>query len=181
VLAAGLFAFAVIRYLRYRQQNRERERRLERIMNQYRALQEEMDSRQLSAPKSAPANYSLPEPEITDPDKDLMNRLMGFIEQHLADEALRIEDMADAVGLGRTVFYHKIKELLGVSPSDFLKQVRMERAEQLVAKSRQTFSEIAYNVGFNDPKYFTKCFKKQTGMTPSEYRNAKQKESATPS
>ena len=181
VLAAALFVFALIRYLRYRQQNRERERRLERIMNQYRALQEEMDSRQLSAPKSAPASYSLPEPEIADPDKDMMNRLMAFIEQHLADEALRIEDMADAVGLGRTVFYHKIKELLGVSPSDFLKQVRMERAEQLVAKSRQTFSEIAYNVGFNDPKYFTKCFKKQTGMTPSEYRNAKQKESATPS
>lgn len=54
---------------------------------------------------------------------------------------------------------------------DFLKQIRMQRAEQLIRKSKMTFSEIAYAVGFTDPKYFTKCFKKQTGLTPSEYRS----------
>jgi AraC-like DNA-binding protein len=47
----------------------------------------------------------------------------------------------------------------------------MQRAEQLIRKSKMTFSEIAYAVGFTDPKYFTKCFKKQTGLTPSEYRS----------
>jgi ligand-binding sensor domain-containing protein len=79
-----------------------------------------------------------------------------------------------AVGLGRTVFYEKIRELVGVSPSDFLKQVRMQRACQLLAKSRLSVAEVAYAIGFTDPKYFTKCFKKDTGMTPTEYRTSKQ-------
>ena len=100
----------------------------------------------------------------------MMNRLMAFIEEHISDEELKIDDMAEAVGLGRTVFYEKIRHLVGVSPSDFLRQVRMQRAQQLIARSKMTVSEIAYSIGFTDPKYFTKCFKKVTGMTPSEYR-----------
>ena len=103
----------------------------------------------------------------------MMTRLMAFIEERISDEELRIEDMADAVGMGRTVFYEKIRQLVGVSPSDFLRQVRMQRAQQLLAKSSMTISEIAYNIGFTDPKYFTKCFKKQTGVTPTEYREAR--------
>ena len=99
-----------------------------------------------------------------------MNTLMLFIEQHISDSNLKIEDMAETVNMGRTVFYKKMTELVGMSPSDFLRSVRMQRARQLIAKSRMTFSEIAYNVGFTDPKYFSKCFKKDTGMTPSEYR-----------
>ena len=100
----------------------------------------------------------------------MMNQLMAYLEQHISDENLRIEDMAEAVGLGRSVFYSKMKELVGVSPSDFLKQLRMQRACQLVANSKLTISEIAYAVGFTDPKYFSKCFKKETGKTPSAYR-----------
>ena len=105
-----------------------------------------------------------------DEDEVMMNRLMAFIEEHISDEELKIDDMAEAVGLGRTVFYEKIRHLVGVSPSDFLRQVRMQRAQQLIARSKMTVSEIAYSIGFTDPKYFTKCFKKVTGMTPSEYR-----------
>jgi AraC-like DNA-binding protein len=114
--------------------------------------------------------YELSEPQIKDPDEEMMNQLMAYLEQHISDENLRIEDMAEAVGLGRSVFYSKMKELVGVSPSDFLKQLRMQRACQLVANSKLTFSEIAYAVGFTDPKYFSKCFKKETGKTPSAYR-----------
>ena len=103
-----------------------------------------------------------------------MNRLMAFVEKRLSDENLKIDEMAEAVGLGRTVFYEKIRELVGVSPSDFLKQVRMQRACQLLAKSRLSVAEVAYAIGFTDPKYFTKCFKKDTGITPTEYRTSKQ-------
>jgi AraC-like DNA-binding protein len=102
----------------------------------------------------------------------MLNTLRLFIEQHISDSNLKIEDMAETVNMGRTVFYEKIRELVGVSPSDFLRQVRMERARQLVAKSRMSIAEVAYAVGFTDPKYFSKCFKKETGMTPSEYRDA---------
>ena len=103
----------------------------------------------------------------------MMNQLMCYIEQHIADEDLKMDQMADAIGISRSVLYGKIKKLMGVSPSDFLRQVRMQRAEQLIAKSRMSISEIAYAVGFADPKYFAKCFKRQTGKTPSEYRNEK--------
>ena len=105
-----------------------------------------------------------------------MDKLMKFLDQHISDEGLKIDDMADAVGLGRSVFYGKIKSLVGVSPSDFLRQIRMERALQLIVKSKYTFSEIAYACGFTDPKYFSKCFKKETGMTPTEYRTKKELE-----
>ena len=176
LLVIGLTTWAVIAYLGYRKKSQEREKRLESIMHQYRQLQEEMDNRQQTVVAEVKdvqpqREYKLAEPEIVNPDEEMMNKLMAFIEQRLSDEQLKIEEMADAVGLGRTVFYSKIRELVGVSPSDFLRQIRMQRAEQLVAKSKMTFSEIAYSVGFTDPKYFTKCFKKQTGMTPSEYRD----------
>lgn len=84
--------------------------------------------------------------------------------------------MAEAVSMGRTVFYGKIKAIVGMSPSDFLRSLRMQRAEELIVKSKMNFSQIAFSVGFSDPKYFTKCFKKETGMTPSEYRQKKQEE-----
>jgi len=164
ILLILLTTWGLMRYLRHRQHEREREQRLENILRQYREL-----SSQQAATNGE--KYSLAEPVIPNPDEAMMNQLMDYIEQHLDDENLKIEQMAQAVGLSRTVLYGKIKQLMGVSPSDFLRQVRMQRAEQLVAKSRMSISEVAYAVGFSDPKYFTKCFKKQTGLTPSEYRN----------
>lgn len=114
--------------------------------------------------------YKLESPRIADADQEMMTRLLKFLETRIDDENLKIEELAEAVNLGRTVFYGKIKSLVGVSPSDFLRHIRMQRAAELIAKSKMNFSQIAFNVGFSDPKYFTKCFKKETGMTPSEYR-----------
>ena len=114
--------------------------------------------------------FHLQAPEIVDNDKLVMNKLMDYMEEHISDPNLKIEDLADAVNLGRTVFYGKIKAIVGMTPIDFVRHIRIQRAEQLIAKSKDTFSSIAYSVGFADPKYFTKCFKKETGMTPSEYR-----------
>ncbi|MDE6439212.1 MAG: helix-turn-helix transcriptional regulator, partial [Muribaculaceae bacterium] len=114
--------------------------------------------------------YRLSSPVITDADQEMMERLLAFMEARISDEDLKIEELAEAVNMGRTVFYGKIKALVGMSPSDFLRRLRMQRAEELIARSKMNFSQIAFNVGFSDPKYFTKCFKKETGMTPSEYR-----------
>lgn len=114
--------------------------------------------------------YQLDSPQITDADQEMMERLLKFIEQRIDDESLKIEELAEAVNLGRTVFYGKIKSLVGMSPSDFLRHLRLKRAEELITKSKMNLSQIAFNVGFSDPKYFTKCFKKEMGMTPSQYR-----------
>ncbi len=114
--------------------------------------------------------YRLEAVQIVDTDQLMMDRLMAFLEENIGNAELKIEDLANAVNLGRTVFYEKMKSIVGMSPIDFLRHIRLQRAEELVAKSTDTFSQIAYSVGFTDPKYFGKCFKKATGMTPSEYR-----------
>lgn len=116
--------------------------------------------------------YRLEAPEIVDADQQMMDRLMQYLEERISDQDLRIEDMADAVNLGRTVFYGKIKSIVGMAPVDFLRHVRMQRAEDLISRSQMTIAEVAYAIGFTDPKYFTKCFKKETGMTPTEYRDS---------
>jgi AraC-like DNA-binding protein len=115
--------------------------------------------------------YRLEAPEIVDTDQEMMEQLMKYLELHISDQDLKIEDMADAVNLGRTVFYGKIKSIVGMAPFDFLRHIRMQRAEDLISRSQMNISEVAYAVGFTDPKYFTKCFKKETGMTPTEYRD----------
>lgn len=131
-----------------------------------------------AAGNQAPARqeYRLDAPQIIEADQVMMEKLMKFIEERIGDETLRIEEMADAMSMGRTVFYGKIKAIVGMSPSDFLRRLRMQRAEELITRSKMNFSQIAFSVGFSDPKYFTKCFKKETGMTPSEYRHKKQEE-----
>ena len=105
-----------------------------------------------------------------DEDDEMMDRLMKFIESRISDDQLKIEEMAEAVGMSRSVFFVKIKSLVGMAPIDFLRHLRMERAKQLVQLSNMNVSQIAYSVGFTDPKYFTRCFKKETGYTPTELR-----------
>ncbi len=114
--------------------------------------------------------YMLRKPEIVDQDKAFMDKLLAFIEQHISDVDLKVDDMALALGMGRSTFYTRLKQIADMSPSDFLRHVRMKRAEDLIADSAMTFSEVAYAVGFADPKYFGKCFKKHAGKSPSEYR-----------
>lgn len=114
--------------------------------------------------------YVLRKPEIVDEEKVFMEHFMAFLEEHIADENLKAEDMADALGMSRSAFYAQVKQIVDMSPVTFLRHVRMTRAEDLVRDSTMTFSQIAYATGFTDPKYFSKCFKKRTGLSPSDYR-----------
>ncbi len=140
------------------------------------------DNLPAQTPEQTASQWRLDAPVIADADQEMMSKLLKFLEARIDDENLKIEELAEAVNLGRTVFYGKVKSLVGMSPSDFLRHIRMQRAADLIAGSKLNFSQIAFNVGFSDPKYFTKCFKKETGMTPSEYRaHAKRKKDASES
>ncbi len=177
LLTVALSTWSVMAWLRRRQRNREREQRLESILRQYRQLQQQMSEmsetpQDVLSPAAEAHHYTLKEPKIVDADEDMMQKLMAYIEGRISDEDLKIDDMAGAVGLGRTVFYEKVKSLVGVSPIDFLRQLRMQRAQQLLSRSTMNISEVAYSVGFTDPKYFSRCFKKDTGMSPREYRES---------
>lgn len=112
----------------------------------------------------------LTNPEIIDEDTRMMDTLSTYLNGHIAHSELKVEELADAVHMGRTAFQQKIKEITGKTPMEFVRDIRMERAVYLLEHSSDTVNQIAYAVGFSDPKYFSKVFKKHTGKTPSEYR-----------
>lgn len=119
------------------------------------------------------SKYRLQTPEIIDADQHMMQQVMDYLETNIGNSEMKIEDIAAHVHIGRTIFNSKVKAVVGMPPIDFVRHIRLQRAEQLVAGSTMTFSEIAYAIGFSDPKYFSKCFKKETGLTASQYRKAK--------
>jgi len=79
--------------------------------------------------------------------------------------------LVSGVGMGRTVFFNKLKGLLGISPIELIKETRIKRASQLLDTGQFNVSEVSFQIGMNDARYFSKCFKQKYGMTPSEYKN----------
>lgn len=143
--------------------------RVENILSRRRLLQQDV----LSSIDNSQSLPAIGMPQIVDTDKKMMDKLMKFIEEHIDDSDLKVEDMAEAMFLGRTVFNEKIKSLVGMTPNKFLTHIRLEKAKYLILNSKYTFSEVAAKVGFADARYFSKCFKREVGCTPSEYREKK--------
>lgn len=114
--------------------------------------------------------FRLSSVKIVDYDREMMQRLMTYLEENISNADLRVDDMAAAVNLGRTVFFNKLKSIVGMSPTDFVRDLRVKRAQEMMRSSHLTIAEISIAVGFNDQRYFSRVFKKLTGMTPSEYR-----------
>lgn len=146
--------------------------RVANIINQRRQLQQTY-VQIVSGDKTSNEQQKEILPQLTTADKDFIDKLVTWIEANMKDPDLRIDDIAYAVGMSRTVLYGKVKSLLGMSPVDFVRHLRITRAARLIKESHLYFSEIAYKVGFTDPKYFGRTFKAKTGMSPSEYRKHK--------
>lgn len=107
----------------------------------------------------------------TDKDNAFIEKIHVIIEEHLDDSEFSIDDFAQAAHMGRTLFYKKIKGITNYSPNEYLRIVRLKKAAELLKATDFNISEIAYKVGFNDPFYFSKCFKEQFGMRPTQFRN----------
>lgn len=108
----------------------------------------------------------------TDRDKEFVDKLQSLLEQQLDNDQLNVDEMATMMGLGRTVFYRKVRGLTGYSPNEYIRIIRMKKAAELLLEDRLTVSEISYKVGINDPLYFSKCFKQQFGVAPTVYRRS---------
>lgn len=102
-------------------------------------------------------------------DKQFLQSIIGSIEQHLEETEFDLEQLATDVNMSKSTLYRKIKTMTGMTPLDFVRNVKMKRACMMLLLRTQNISEIAYAVGFSNPKYFSKCFKEEFGMTPSEY------------
>lgn len=104
-------------------------------------------------------------------DRRFVERLTAFVEANIDNENLVIDDIAKELLLSRSVLYGKVKTIYGFSPNDFVRNLRLTRAcDLLLNHPEKNISEIAYSVGFADPKYFARTFKQHTGKSPSEYR-----------
>lgn len=102
-------------------------------------------------------------------DDKFLQRMHSLVETNLADYTFSVERMAEEMNLSRTQLLRKVKALTGTSPSDFIRDYRLKRAADMIRQKADTITQIGYAVGFNDQSYFTKCFKKQFGVTPSEF------------
>lgn len=101
-------------------------------------------------------------------DKEFLEKVMNIIDQELSNSEFSINDFCRAIGMSRTSMYNKIKSLTGQSPNDFIRIIRLNKSQELLKSRRYTIGEVSTMVGFSDPKYFSTCFKKQFGVSPSK-------------
>ena len=150
--------------------------RIASLLRQRKSLQEIYMAKLTEGKEIAVAEALTPsQPQITPYDEQFMQKVMEFIEEQMDNAELTIDEFAEHLMLSRTIFYRKLKSIIGLTPVDFIREVRIKRAAQLIDSGEYNFSQVAYMTGFNDPKYFSKCFKKQMGVTPTEYKD-KQKQ-----
>ena len=104
-------------------------------------------------------------------DHRFSEHIRTYISDHLADSDLSVQDIANEMAVSRTVLFARMKSVFGTSPNNYLLNRRIERAKELLRQPGAYIADVAYRSGFSDPKYFSKCFKKLTGMTPTEFQN----------
>ena len=108
--------------------------------------------------------------EITSLDKQLVNDATKYVDDNISDTTLNVESMAKALGMSRVQLYKRLLPVTGSTPTEFIREIRLRRAEQLLRESQLSISEVAYRVGFNNPRYFSKYFKEMYGVMPSQYK-----------
>ncbi|MDR7370302.1 two-component regulator propeller domain-containing protein [Flavobacterium aquidurense] len=147
--------------------------RIINLMEQRKRLQSIFEDYNRNANKNEKLTIEEYEPKpflVTDKDEEIMRKIMNCIEENIDNNEFSVEILGSAVGLNRTTLYYKIKSLTGYSPVEFIRDIRIKRAAQLLADSQLLIKEIADMTGFSDIKYFTKSFKNKYGETPTEYR-----------
>lgn len=108
-------------------------------------------------------------------DKKFINQVMEVVKEHYKNPYFEVSDFSEAVGVSKSLLNKKLQSLIGQSAGQFIRNYRLNTARELILKNRETkqmnIAEIAYEVGFNDPKYFARCFSKQFNMKPSDLMN----------
>lgn len=117
------------------------------------------------------AEKEISEAHLEDRDKQFLKQLQAIIQKNLSDSEFGVEDMGQQIGLSRVQLYRKVKAMTGSSVVDLLRKARLAKARRLLETSSMSVSEVAYEVGFSAPSYFTKCFKDEYGMLPGDVGN----------
>lgn len=120
---------------------------------------------------SKEAEKEISESHLEDRDKQVLKQLQAIIQKNLSDSEFGVEDMGQQIGLSRVQLYRKVKAMTGSSVVDLLRKARLAKARRLLETRSMSVSEVAYEVGFSAPSYFTKCFKEEYGMLPGDVGN----------
>ena len=111
--------------------------------------------------------------KITSVDETFIQNAVIVINEHLSDTTFGIEQLAEKLAVSRALLFKKMNHLIGEPPGEMTKRIRLNKAAQLIEKNVGNISEIALEVGFNNPSYFSECFKRQFGFLPSQYHQNK--------
>lgn len=145
--------------------------RIENLIAQRKALQSAFLSKYDAQPEKAPIEaIAYPVSQIVPLDEQFMQKLVGFMEENYSNPGLRVNDLAEFMNMSRSVFNRKVNGVIGVSPIEYIKNYRLNKAKSFI-QSGMSFSEVAFAVGFSDPGYFGKAFKKAFNQTLTEYKN----------
>ena len=120
---------------------------------------------------SSQNNFVPSEITVSSLDEQLLKKAFKVVEENISNEQFDIPFFCDELGVSRTMLFTKIKAWTNFTPNEFIHEIRMKRAAQLLEQNKINVSQISYKVGFNNPKYFSKCFQKKFGETPTQYLN----------
>jgi signal transduction histidine kinase/DNA-binding response OmpR family regulator len=143
--------------------------RVNNLVKQRKKLRERYKKEITLEPKDIP---------ITSKEEKFLNRALEIIEQHISDPGFSVEQFASEIFMSRVQLHRKFVALTDQSPSEFIRIFRLKRGAKLLLNKHGNISEIAYDVGFNNPSYFTESFKKYFGCSPFEYYKTRQTENS---
>lgn len=112
---------------------------------------------------------------ITSLDEKLIEKAIKYVEDNISRSELSVEELSSELGMSRVHLYKKLLQITGKTPIEFIRVIRLKRAAQLLRESQLHVSEVAFEVGFNNPKYFSRYFKDEFGVLPSVYQEKKGK------
>ena len=110
--------------------------------------------------------------ELLSPDERLLSEVAQVVETNISNPDMNVAFVCKKTGISSKQLYRKIKQYLGITPVEFIRQIRLRKAAQLLEQKKFTVSEVMYMVGFNSPGYFSKCFTAQFGTTPRSFERS---------
>jgi signal transduction histidine kinase/ligand-binding sensor domain-containing protein/DNA-binding response OmpR family regulator len=147
--------------------------RIRNLFEQRKRLQEAYRSRLTDLAPAEPATAEDNSFTLPSQDDMLLEKAVRIIETHIDNSEFQVDNLVSALGMSRSVFFNKLKSITGLAPIEFIRDVKLKYAAQLLSKGDYLVKEVAYMIGVSDTKYFCKCFKIKFGVTPQDYKNSK--------
>lgn len=173
LILIALLVLVLVLFLLYHRSkvSAQRERMLNNLWNMEVPAELEKEGNVEDPQPASSAEEEVPVPVVDEKEPLFIVRFKDVVEARLADSDVSVDDLAAAMNLSRVQLYRKVKAISGSSPVELLRTARLNRGYQLLLQTDKTISEVAYDVGFTAPSYFTKCFKDEFGISPSDLQS----------